>query len=143
MKVFTFYLRHLKRLHLIVGVIFLVVFWLTGAFLKFVVWDTMADDDLLRVAFRTSHVYILMAALINIATSTNLLATSTKQSHVLQCLGSLFLMVAPLILTYAFFVESKLEVEVSGFTFLAIVGLAVGVILHAVSAYMNKAHTDK
>jgi len=143
MSLFNLYLRYIKRLHLIVGVIFLVVFWFTGAFLKFVVWDTMADDDLLRVAYRTSHVYILMAALVNIATSTNLLANNTKQSHILQCLGSLLLIVAPLLLTYAFFVESKLEVEVSGFTFLAIVGLAVGVILHAVSAYMNKAYTDK
>ena len=134
---------NLKRLHLITGVIFVVVFWFSGAYLKFVVWDTMADDDLVRVAYRTSHVYILMAALINIAVSTNLLANSTKQSQVLQCLGSLLLIVAPLSLTYAFFVESKLAVEVSGFTFLAVVGLAVGVILHAVSAYMNKTHTDK
>ena len=140
---FNFYLSHLKQLHLIIGVTFVVVFWFSGAYLKFVVWDVMASDDLLRVILRTSHVYILMAALINIAISTHLLAAATKSAQVIQALGSLLLIIAPLLLTYVFFVEPKLDAEVSGFTFLAIVALTVGVILHVVSAYMNKVHTEK
>jgi len=95
------------------------------------------------VMLRTSHVYILMAALLNIAISTYLFAATTKSAQVIQAIGSILLIIAPLLLTYVFFVEPKSGVDVSGFTFLAIVGLAVGVILHVVSAYLIQVHTDK
>ena len=141
MKLLGLFIANLKQLHLVFGIVYLVVFWLSGAFLKFIIWDVVADDDLLRVLYRSSHVYILMSALINIAISVYLSSSTTPKEQVLQGLGSMLILISPLLLSYAFFLVPKLSVDVNGVIFIAVVSLTIGVILHLVSTYMSNSPT--
>lgn len=140
MMFFSWYISSLKRLHFVVGLVFFIIFWLSGAYLKFIAWDALNNDDVLRVVFRSGHVYILMTALINLVLSSYLIINTTKNSQFVQGLGSLLLIIAPVLLTFSF-IETTTGIEVRALTFLGAISMTVGVVLHIVSVYMNKIHT--
>lgn len=142
MMFFSWYISNLKRLHFVVGLVFFIIFWLSGAYLKFVAWDALNNDDVLRVVFRSGHVYILMAALINLVLSSYLILNTTKGAQFVQGLGSLLLITAPVLLTFSF-IETTTGIEVRALTFLGAISMTVGVVLHIVSVYMNKIHIRK
>ena len=58
---------HLKKVHLIVGLIALVIFPLTGGYMRIYLTDEFAASDRLRFSMRANHIYILFSSLIHIS----------------------------------------------------------------------------
>src|SRR5262245_24213124 len=62
-----FAVSYLRRAHLIAGLAALVIFPLTGAYMRFYLADEFAASDRLRFSFRANHIYILLSSLIHIS----------------------------------------------------------------------------
>src|ERR1044071_1389503 len=56
-----------KRLHLLLGILTILHFAITGALMKFNVFGIDKQDIALRMMFRSNHIYILFAAMLNLS----------------------------------------------------------------------------
>ena len=92
----------MKRLHLIMGLAMLVVFVLTGQYMDKFHEHLRNTPDTARLLFRSRHIYILLASLINIVLGVYLTQHPAGWRKGLQTLGSMLLRVAPAMLLYAF-----------------------------------------
>lgn len=90
-----------RRAHWIVGIATLVVFLLTGAYMR---WGRVPPvpqlDDVTRAVYRSRHLFILLSAVLNLAFA---LAPSPKQRA--RQIVSVFVLVAPVLFLAAFAVE--------------------------------------
>src|SRR5918997_351406 len=59
-------LHVMRRLHLVVGVATLVAFLLTGQYMDYLEVRTNALGETARVMFRSRHIYLLLAGLVNV-----------------------------------------------------------------------------
>src|SRR4030095_9934829 len=98
----------MKRIHLFFGISLFVVFVLTGQYMdKFLNHlHGMADGP--RLLYRSRHIYILLAALINIGLGTYLSYQTELWRRVLQIVGSFFVVLASAVAIVAFFYEPRL-----------------------------------
>jgi hypothetical protein len=84
------------------GLIIIVVFLGTGQFMRH--HDPPMSDlaDSMRVLFRSAHIYLLMSGLLNFAFG---IAGNRKETAV-SVIGSIFLLIAPVLILAGFFMES-------------------------------------
>ncbi len=82
-----------------------VVFLLTGQYMDRNFNHLVDMNDLPRALMRAQHLYILLAALINIVLGCYLTVSKDKLLGTFQIFGSLLIVIATLILLYSFFVE--------------------------------------
>ncbi len=96
---------HLRRVHLAVGIAALVAFVLTGQYMDRVHahLDGMADAP--RMLFRSAHIYLLFAALLNLLLGVYLRPAHAALGRALQLAGSAALLATPAMFTAAFFAE--------------------------------------
>ena len=91
----------MRRAHGLVGLLFLIVFPLTGAYMR--MQEVSEMDPGPRMMFRASHLYLLFAGLLN------LLAFSSVDPELergrLRQLGSALLLLAPFVLLAGFALE--------------------------------------
>jgi hypothetical protein len=123
-------IAHLKKVHLTVGLIALVVFPLTGAYMRFHLADEFAASDRLRFSMRANHIYILLSSLIHISLGSYLRVSAKRRWANLQTAGSLLLFISTTLVIAAFFVEFKMGID-RPFTLLAMVLGSGGTLLHA------------
>jgi hypothetical protein len=90
-----------QRAHWIAGIVTLVVFPLTGAYMRWIA-GVPELDDVTRAVFRSRHLILLLAAVINLALA---LAPRTHK------LASLAALVAPALFLVAFAVEPPQGIE--------------------------------
>lgn len=90
----------LARLHLLVGIIGMLVFVLTGQHMAHVHNGLLDMADGPRVLIRSAHLYIMLSSAINIVIG--IYATEQKTS-VLQWLISIVLLTAPIFMTLEYF----------------------------------------
>ena len=95
----------LRSLHLWVGLATLLVFLLTGQYMH---WgydhlNGMADSP--RMMFRSAHIYLLWSGLLNTMLGLYLEISSKTWAKVLQCVGSLAILLGPPLLVFAFVSE--------------------------------------
>jgi hypothetical protein len=127
---------YLKRVHLIVGLIALVIFPLTGAYMRFYLADEFAASDRLRFSMRANHIYILLSSLIHISLGSYLRVTAKQRWAKLQTAASLFLFTSTALVITAFLIEFKLDLD-RPVTLLAMVLASGGALLHAFIAYRS------
>ncbi|MBV9926413.1 MAG: hypothetical protein JOZ96_15450 [Acidobacteria bacterium] len=123
----------MKRLHLIVGVATLVAFLLTGQYMDYLNVRANALGETARVMFRSRHIYLLLAGLVNLGLGAYFSYRGRGWRRHLQLLGSALVLVAPLLMLAAFFAEPAEPGLRRHFTLPAVVILSVGTLLHALS----------
>ena len=124
----------MKRLHLIVGLLGVVVFVLTGQVRARHVPPVKAMDAELRLMYVSRHIYLLGAALVNLMAGLYLRLADGGWQRRVQMLGSAVLLLSPVALTLAFFREPPLGL--AGRSWMSRQGLFTlfgGVLLHAIS----------
>jgi hypothetical protein len=123
----------MKKLHLLVGVLTLIMFVLTGQYLSRAYPNMAGVDDGLRMLLRSRHLYIMLAGAVNAALGLYLTRQARGWRLAVQRLGSLLLLVAPVLLIVAFFTEAprgNMNAPLAPFGLYAVFG---GIVLHLIS----------
>ena len=99
----------MRSFHLIFGLLVVVVFLLTGQYMDrfYNHLEGMADGP--RMMFRSRHIYILFAGLLNLSVGVYFRAGREAWRRALQWMGSGLIVLATSLLIGAFFYEPKLE----------------------------------
>jgi hypothetical protein len=92
-------------------------------------------DDTTRMLIRSTHIYLLFAALLNLALGLYLVVESPGWRRWLQRVGSVGLAAAPLLLTLGFLTEPRLSGPGRPYSRPAIVGSLAGLLLHTVGRW--------
>jgi FtsH-binding integral membrane protein len=123
----------MRRLHLSVGVLGVLVFLGTGLYMRQHFPEAYAANEALRYIYRANHVYLLLASLVNVALGLNVAAARDGWRSGVATLGSWLALVSPLVLTYAFFFEAPLGRPDRLITALGIFAVALGVVARLVA----------
>src|SRR5215210_5883094 len=121
----------MKRLHLVVGVATLVVFLLTGQYMDYLHVRTGVLGETARVMFRSRHIYLLLAGLVNLGLGSYFSDRGRGWRRGLQLLGSALVVLAPALMLAAFFAEPGEPGLRRHFTLPAVVILSIGTLLDA------------
>ena len=128
----------LRKTHLIAGLILLVIFPLTGAYLRYRIPHLMQDSDRFRFSMRGNHVYILLSGLIHLSLGAYLRRIHANWLNKLQTTGSILLTFSSTIVLAAFFLEPKSGLD-RPYTSLAMFTALAGMLLHGFCGLMAEA----
>jgi hypothetical protein len=95
----------MRRLHLAVGVLAVVTFLITGQIMRYHTPPLAAMSAAARLMFRSRHIYILAAGLVNLVLGVYFQRQREGWRCVVQATGSAFLITSPGLLVLAFIVE--------------------------------------
>ena len=132
---------NLKRAHQIVGLTFIIIFLLTGQYMEFGNPVVREMEDGARMMFRSRHIYILLAGLVNVGVGAYFQTRAGRWQRALQLTGSILIIAGPLLLLAAFFYEPALPGMQRTFTLPALITLLAGALLHLISG-AGKASTE-
>src|SRR5262247_3362636 len=93
----------MRRVHFAVGLVGVVAFLATGAYMRAGFPDLYAGNEVLRYLYRSNHVYILLASLVNVALGVHLAPAPPGWRATVSLVGSFLVIVAPVVLCFAFF----------------------------------------
>jgi hypothetical protein len=124
----------MRQLHRVVGVLVVIAFLLTGQYMEFKYGDWVGTDDAIRLMYRSRHVYIVMAGMVNIAVGLYFTWQARPWRRVLQMIGSGLILTTPFAMIAAFFYEPAAGALARQFTGPSVILLFSGVVLHLVSA---------
>ncbi|HEX7317007.1 MAG TPA: hypothetical protein VF297_24110 [Pyrinomonadaceae bacterium] len=128
----------MKRLHLWVGAVVLLAFLLSGQYMDYLEVRTNALGETARVMFRSRHIYLLLAGLVNLGVGAYFDYRERGWRRGLQLLGSALVGAAPVLMAAAFFAEPVGPGLKRHFTLPAVVILSVGTLLHALSGMRSR-----
>lgn len=123
----------MRSLHKIVGISAVVIFLLTGQYLEFYYPEMTGVEDGMRMMFRSRHIYILLAGLVNLALGMYLSFDVERWRKSLQIAGSLLVLLSPALLIGAFFYEPTQPDLQRPLTLPAIVSVFAGTLCHLLS----------
>jgi hypothetical protein len=123
----------MRRLHLAVGLIALAAFLATGFYMRLGYNSLRGLDDSTRLLFRSSHIYLLFTALLNLVLGLYAEPARLGWRAWLRQAGSALVLMAPLLCAMAFFREPWLTGLERPYARLAIIGSLVGVLAHLAS----------
>jgi len=98
----------MKRFHQLFGVAVVIVFLLTGQYMDHYHNHLNGMQDGMRMLYRTRHIYILLAGLLNLGIGSYFAQRSVPWRKTLQVLGSGLIVVASGLFIVAFFYEPRL-----------------------------------
>jgi hypothetical protein len=98
----------MRRIHLIVGLLGVVIFVLTGQIMARHTPPVRAMEPELRLMYVSRHIYLLCAALVNLIAGLYLRVAVGGWQRAVQFFGSVLLLLSPALLTLAFLAESPL-----------------------------------
>lgn len=128
----------LKRFHLIFGILIFVVFVLTGQYMQHFHNRLQGMEDFPRILFRSRHIYILFASLVNLGIGTYFIYWQERWRKVLQIVGSVLIVVCSVSLVAAFFYETSNRIFDTPFSRFGVIVLALGTGLHLISGLGKK-----
>lgn len=120
----------LRKLHFVVGLAGVGAFVVTGAYMRAGFPDLYATNELLRYLYRSNHVYLLLASLVNIALGVHLTAAAPGWRGTVSLVGSLLALTAPVVLCFAFFFEAPVPTPERVLTQVGVVAVTAGIALH-------------
>ena len=123
----------MRLVHLFVGAAVLLAFLLTGQYMDYLEVRTGRLGETARVMFRSRHIYILLAGLVNLGVGAYFHYRERGWPRRVQLAGSALLLAAPALLLAAFFTEPGAPGLRRHFTLPAVVILSAGTLLHALS----------
>jgi hypothetical protein len=125
----------MRRLHLVVGLVGLAAFLASGQYMDLGYDHLRGLDGTTRMLFRSTHIYLLFAALLNLALGLYLVPEPAAWRRCLQRVGSALVVMAPLLLAAGFLTEPWLSGLDRPYSRPAIYGSLAGLILHAASRW--------
>src|SRR5215471_5247780 len=128
----------LNLIRTIVGISTVLVFIGTGLLMRFHYVRVYESNHLVRMMFRSIHIYILMAGLLNIALGMYLSISNSARRRTMQLVGSICILASPLILIVAFFYEPVRESLDRPLTLLGILLVLIGTMLHLVTSLRSR-----
>jgi hypothetical protein len=120
-----------KRFHLYLGLAIVFVFVLTGQYMEYVHNRTLPDGP--RLLYRSRHIYLLLAGLINLSIGAYLAYRPDGWRRTLQTIGSVLLAAGPALLLAGFFREPSRGPNQTMLAPIGIYATALGTMLHVVS----------
>lgn len=123
----------MKRFHLILGLVVVVVFLLTGQYMEYVHNRLLPDG--MRMLYRSRHIYFLLAGLINLGLGLYLIVRPGGWRRTLQIVGSILIVFSPGFLLVGFFLEPGWGPEKTSIAPLGIFAVALGTLLHLLSGW--------
>jgi peptidoglycan/LPS O-acetylase OafA/YrhL len=121
----------MKRLHLIIGLIVVVVFLLTGQYMEYVHNRDLPDGT--RMLYRSRHIYLLLAGLLNLVLGTYVVRQPQGWRGRIQAVGTILIVLSPVLLLAGFFSEPHKGPERTIVAALGIFSIAIGTVLHALA----------
>jgi hypothetical protein len=94
-----------------------------------------------RMLYRTRHIYILLAGLVNLGIGTYFSCGASRWRRALQFLGSALIVVATALFVVGFFTEPKLA-GLTPWSGQGIYLIAYGTLLHFISSFGKKRSTS-
>ncbi|MBI1762665.1 MAG: hypothetical protein HYR56_14620 [Acidobacteria bacterium] len=131
-------LAKFRSIHLYAGWLFVLIFVLTGQYMRHVIHPAMVADPVLRYSIRANHIYILLFGLLHLCLGAYWRVSERWYQQRLQLAGSSFLLLATVVTIAAFFFEPKVGEARLG-VLSAMVAAVVGVGLHLLSV-RNTSH---
>ncbi len=123
----------LGQLHLMVGLAALLVFVGTGTWMHFRYDHLRGMTDATRLLFRSTHIYLLFAALLNLAIGAHHRRAVMRGARLLQGVGSVLLLATPLLFLAGFLSEPWLGDLQRPWSRPGIYASLVGTLLHLVA----------
>lgn len=127
-------LNLIRRMHLIVGLAGIAAFLGTGLYMDRWHGHLRGYEDTVRMLYRSTHIYLLLSASINVMTGLYLRPAESSARRLLQGVGSAALVVGPPIFLAAFCEEPYLSGLARPWSRFAIYLTLAGVVLHLFSA---------
>lgn len=124
----------MRRVHLMVGAIALLAFIATGQYMDRVHAHLAGMPDASRMLYRSAHIYLLFAALINLVLGAYLTSARSAWGRAVQGLGSILLLATPALFLGAFAVEPGLSDLMRPWARPGIYLSLAGVLAHVVAA---------
>jgi hypothetical protein len=121
----------MRKVHLIFGALVVAAFLLTGQYMDRYHGHLSGMPDGPRMLYRTRHIFVLLAGLLNLAVGAYL--TDRPRGRVFQLLGSGLLVAAPVLYIAAFFYEPGLGGLYTPLSHWGTYAVAGGVALHLLS----------
>lgn len=132
----------LKKLHLIVGAVGVVAFLLTGQYMHWFHAHLHGMADGPRMVYRSSHIYLLWASLLNVCLGCYLRDFSAVRARLAQAVGSVFVAIGPALLCWSFFYETQSQDLARPLSRLAIYLAVAGIGLHVFAALIPGARNS-
>ena len=123
----------MRRLHLLIGSSALTAFLASGAYMELHFHHLSGFDEATRLLFRSTHIYLLFAALLNLALGTCAERRDLGWRRWTRRIGSVLVMVAPILCVLAFLREPWLTRLSRPYTVPAVIICVAGVLCHVVS----------
>jgi len=120
----------MKKVHLIFGVIVVLAFLLTGQYMDKVYNHMVGVPDAQRLLFRTRHIFILLAGLLNLGIGAYFTYRIETWRRTIQLLGSLLIFAASCLFLIAFFYEPTLNNLRTPLSHWGTYSIALGALLH-------------
>ena len=123
----------MKKTHLIFGALVIVAFLLTGQYMDKYYNHLVGMPDGPRLLYRTRHIFILMAGLLNLGIGAYFSYRTETWRRVLQLIGSLLIVAASTLFLIAFFYEPNLTDLRTPLSHWGTYIIVAGVLLHVIS----------
>jgi hypothetical protein len=127
----------MRRWHLITGLVGVAAFLASGIYMR--MEQTFLHDETTRMLYRSTHIYILFASLLNLALGLHLTAPRPGWRRCLQRTGSVLVLVPPLLLIAGFLTEPRLSELARPYSRPAIIACLAGMVLHVASVAGRRA----
>jgi hypothetical protein len=118
----------IKALHLLAGAGGVLAFLGTGAYMATHFPAAYEADESIRYLYRANHVYLLLGSLLNLGVGIYRTGTRPGWRGIVALAGSALVLLAPLLLLYAFFAEPPLGTPERPFSFFGVLFLLLGVL---------------
>ena len=118
----------LKKLHLLTGSLFLVVFLGTGVYMLVGFPDLYKDREEIRMMYRATHIYILFGAFVNLLVGYSICTFKNWLAKV-QLIASLLLFISPMIIFVGYIIEPPTYQINRPISYWGIMFIFIGVVL--------------
>jgi hypothetical protein len=123
----------MKRFHLIFGLLAVIAFLLTGKYMDLYLEHLRGMPDGPRMLYRTRHIFILLAGLLNLGIGTYFRPRALQERRIMQMLGSVFIVLATVLFVGGFFYEPKLADLETPLSHWGMYAIFAGTLLHLLS----------
>lgn len=131
----------ISAIHAIMGLLTFVTFLQTGWYMK--VNETGNLPDAQRMIYRAGHIYFLFSGLLNLSIGLQLQLSVIKWKKITQYIGSMFLLISPVILLFGFYNEATLGEVDRAFTAVGVFLCLGGTALHSLILLFGFVHKTR
>jgi hypothetical protein len=128
----------MKIFHLVFGLLVVITFVLTGQYMDRYLAHLQFTPDLPRMLYRSRHIYILLAGLLNLGLGAYVSLAVEKWRKILQLLGSLLIVGATVMFVVAFVYEPPAGVFETPYSGRAMYWILDGTLLHVIAGFRRR-----